>query len=139
MEGISTPFTGTWTYRSFINDPNHHDDVNNLLFGEGELRLDDRELGSVTGHISFGTDYQLILNGGASYGAPFSIRFQGVGQGGSKAEGWIYDYLGYLVPHWPNGVDQRPAIVGSVIRTVPHSQGQALAGYVASFIAVKRG
>jgi hypothetical protein len=41
-----------------------------------------------------------------------------------------------LIPIWPNGVDQRPAIVGSVIRMVPHSNGQARAGYIASFIAV---
>ena len=45
---------------------------------------------------------------------------------------WIF------VPIWPNGVDQRAAIVGSVIRTVPHNNGQARAGYVASFIAVKQ-
>ena len=51
---------------------------------------------------------------------------------------WVYDYVGYLVPIWPNGVDKRAAIVGSVIRTVPHNNGQARAGYVASFIAVKQ-
>jgi hypothetical protein len=56
-----------------------------------------------------------------------------------SGERWVYDYIGYLVPIWPNGVDQRAAIVGSVIRTVPHSNGQARAGYTASFIAVKQG
>jgi hypothetical protein len=63
-------------------------------------------------------------------------RFQGSGDIGGET--WVYDYVGYLVPIWPNGVEQRPAIVGSVIRTVPHSSGQAKAGYVASFIAVKQ-
>jgi hypothetical protein len=35
-----------------------------------------------------------------------------------------------------NGVNQVPALVGSVIRAEPH--GSAPAGYVASFIAVKQ-
>ena len=65
-----------------------------------------------------------------------------------NGEEWIYDYQGYLIPHWPNGVDERPAIVGSVIRTIPHS-GSAPpgggpppinpAGVVASFYAVRVG
>jgi hypothetical protein len=32
-----------------------------------------------------------------------------------------------------------PAIVGTVVRTITHSQGQALAGVTASFIAVWKG
>lgn len=56
----------------------------------------------------------------------------------SSGEEWVYDYLGYLVPVWPNGVDQRPAIVGSIVRTKPHSMGNAPAGYVAQWIAVKQ-
>lgn len=44
----------------------------------------------------------------------------------------------YLVPIWPHGINQRPAMMGSVIRTVPHSGGQAKAGGVASFIAVRQ-
>lgn len=45
------------------------------------------------------------------------------------------------MPHWPNGVGQRQAIVGTVIRTLPHSGGQPSkavpAGVVASFYAVR--
>jgi hypothetical protein len=67
------------------------------------------------------------LSGGITYGNPFAVRFQGFGEIGGET--WVYDYTGYLVPPWPNGVDQRPAIVGSVIRTVPHSGGQAAAGF----------
>jgi len=48
-----------------------------------------------------------------------------------------YDDSGYPVPVWPNGVDQVPAIVGSVVRTEPH-QPNAEPGHVASWIAVKR-
>jgi hypothetical protein len=63
------------------------------------------------------------------------VRFQGIGEG-AGAEGWVYDYVGYLVPAWPNGVDQRLALVGSVVRTVAH--GANPAGMVASWIAVKQ-
>ena len=43
-----------------------------------------------------------------------------------NGEEWIYDYIGWLVPVWPNSNDtlQRAAIVGSVVRTVPHSGGK---------------
>jgi hypothetical protein len=56
---------------------------------------------------------------------------------GTGTAGWRYNYEGFLIPRWPDGIDQRAAIVGSVIRTVPHSGGKAKAGYVASFVAVK--
>jgi hypothetical protein len=68
------------------------------------------------------------------------VRFQGKGLvSGSE---WIYDYIGWLVPVWPNSTTtlQRPAIVGSVTRTIPHPSdggGTAPAGVVASFYAVK--
>lgn len=52
-------------------------------------------------------------------------------------EEWVYDYLGYLVPAWPNGRDQAETIVGSVVRAVPHSGGQAAAGFTATFHAVR--
>jgi 2-polyprenyl-6-methoxyphenol hydroxylase-like FAD-dependent oxidoreductase len=42
-----------------------------------------------------------------------------------SASSAAYDYEGYLVTHWPNGVQQRPAIVGSVIRTISHSGGES--------------
>ena len=138
MVSVINPFAGAWTYRSFHNEPAHKDDVNELLFGEGELVIDEALPGAFAGRLSFGSDYQLRLQGASSYGAPFTARFQGVGVPGSHAEGWIYDYIGYLVPVWPNGVDQRAAIVGSVVRTAPHSGGSAAAGVVASFIAVAR-
>jgi hypothetical protein len=68
------------------------------------------------------------------------VRFQGKGIV-SGAE-WIYDYIGWLVPVWPNSDEtkQRAAIVGSVTRTIPHPSGNggvAPAGVVASFYAVR--
>ena len=65
------------------------------------------------------------------------MRFQGV-EDAPDSQGQIYDYVGYIIPVWPNGVQQRPGIVGSVIRTVPHNGDAAQAGVVASWIALKR-
>jgi hypothetical protein len=128
-------FLGTWTYRSFLSNPDISVDFNTLEFARATIVIDSAPQGILRGRLSFGNDY-LALKGSISYGNPFTARFQGTGAtAGTK--GWIYDYLGFLVPDWPDGVDQRAAIVGSVIRTVPHSDGKAKAGVVASFIAVK--
>jgi hypothetical protein len=115
------------------------EDINELLFGEGDLVVEESPVGAFAGHLILGTDYKLYLVGSISYGLPFIVRFQGVGTDDSKAAGWVYDYLGFVVPSWPNGVNQRPAIVGSNIRTVPHNGGAAPAGLVAFWIAVKQG
>ena len=128
-------FVGNWSYRSYVNDPDLATQPNDLLFGLATLSLAENVDGKVAGSIG-GTGWSLTLAGEYKVGDPSAVRFQGTGDIGG--ERWVYDYLGYLVPDWPNGVDQRAAIVGSVIRTVPHSNGQAAAGFVASFIAVKQ-
>jgi hypothetical protein len=129
------PFVGRWTYRSFQNDPELAKEFNELRFGAGTLVLEEPDYGRLSGSLG-GEGWNLGLVGGYTYGNPFSLRFQGSGDIGG--ERWVYDYVGYLAPIWPNGVEQRPAIVGSIIRTVAHSNGQATAGYVASFVAVKQ-
>jgi hypothetical protein len=126
---------GTWSYRSFINDPDLAVNVNEILFGAGTLEISEPSFGILTGTLG-GAGWSLALTGAISYGNPFALRFQGVGE--INDETWIYDYVGYLIPPWPNGIDQRGAIAGSVVRTVPHSNGQAPAGFVASFIAVRQ-
>ena len=130
-----SPFVGRWTYRSFRNDPELSKEFNELRVGAGTLVLDEPAYGRLSGSLG-GEGWNLSLVGGYTYGNPFALRFQGSGD--ISGERWVYDYVGYLAPIWPNGVDQTPAIVGSVIRTVPHSNGQATAGFVASFIAVKQ-
>jgi hypothetical protein len=80
------------------------------------------------------------LTGTITFGDPFTVRFQGVGATAGTIENgqpWIYDYLGFVAPAWPNGIDQTPAIVGTIVRTVAHSNRQAKAGVVASWIAVR--
>ena len=115
------PFVGSWTYRSFNNDPDVNKAFNDLEFGRGTIVIAEAPFAALVGTIG-GPGWSLTLKGSRSYGAPMQARFQGVGEvGGEK---WIYDYIAYLVPDWPNGVNQRAALVGSVIRTIPHSQGQ---------------
>ena len=132
------PFVGSWTYRSFLNDPDINKAFNDLEFGRGTIVIAEGPMQSLSGTIG-GPGWSLALKGARSYGNPMHARFEGVGV--VNGEKWIYDYEGYLVPDWPNGVDQVPAIVGSVIRTIPHSGSQPHtvnpAGVVCSFYAVK--
>jgi hypothetical protein len=128
-------FLGNWSYRSYENDPNFATQPNDLLFGMGTLNLAESADGKVAGSLG-GTGWSLRLAGDYKPGDPHAVRFQGTGEIGG--EPWVYDYLGYLVPDWPDGIAQRAAIVGSVIRTIAHNNGQAPAGFVASFIAVKQ-
>ena len=132
------PFVGSWTYRSLINNPDVGTDFDQLEFGRGTIVISEAPEAMLQGTIG-GPGWSLALKGARHYGNPMHARFQGVGVVGG--EQWIYDYEGYLVSSWPNGVDQTPAMVGSVIRTIPHSGGApgtvAPAGVVASFYAVR--
>jgi hypothetical protein len=134
------PFVGTWTYRSLLNDPDVGQDFARLEFGRGNLVIKEAAPELLAGSIG-GPGWSLVLHGSRAYGSPMQARFQG--RGLVSGEEWVYDYVGWLVPVWP-GSDatlQRPAIIGSVTRTVPHSSGDggtAPAGVVASFYAVRR-
>lgn len=115
-----SPFDGSWSYRSFRNDPDLSTVFNALRFGAGTLALTTPEVGRVSGTLG-GEGWRLEVSVGYDYGNPFALRLQGSGE--ISGELWVYDYVGYLVPVWPHGTDQRLAITGSVIRTVPHSNG----------------
>lgn len=137
----TNPFTGSWTYRSLLNDPNLATAFNDLEFGRGTIVINDTDFELLTGTIG-GPGWSLDLHGSRAYGSPMQVRFQGKGVVGG--EEWIYDYIGWLVPIWPNSNAelQVDAIVGSVVRTIPHSNGSggtAPAGVVASFYAVRAG
>jgi hypothetical protein len=151
MYGVDK-FVGSWTYRSFINEPDIDAPVDGMLFAMAGIELKKEGSGSLlkglgkggcemSGQLSPG-DLRLIVSGTAQPGDPPTIRFRATGVEGTPTAGWIYDYVGYLTPAWPKGVGQRPAIVGTVIRTVPHKavSGDAVrpAGVTASFIAVSR-
>jgi hypothetical protein len=124
---------GIWTYRSFRNSSDLSDPFNDLEFGRAHLEIEEAPLGVLTGRI-FDTGWELKLSGYVTYGTPFSVRFQGKGTVGG--EEWLYDYIGYLSPPWPNGIEQRPALAGSIVRTIPHSKGKSPAGVVCSWYAV---
>jgi hypothetical protein len=133
----SHPVLGSWTYRSFINDPDIFKDFNTLEFGRGDLIIEQLAPGIFTGRLSFGDTYQFRLSGLSTFDFPCSVRFQGVGDT-KDSYGQVYDYVGFFSPMWSNGIEQRPALLGSVVRTVPHSEGRAKAGHVSSWIAVKK-
>jgi len=137
----ANPFVGTWSYRSFLNDADFTKQPNDLLFGEGTIVLDEAAAGCLSGTIG-GPDWSLDLHGSLTYGSPMEARFQGHGiVGGSE---WIYGYVAWLVPVWPNSTAalQTAALVGSVTRVIPHPSsggGVSPAGVVASFYAVRKG
>lgn len=142
------PFVGTWTYRSLLNDPDIDTDFDKLEFGRGTIEITapspDTLGGTIGGSLGPGQgNWLLNLRGSIGYGSPGQVRFQG--RGLVRGEEWVYDYIGWLVPVWPNSNDtlQRAAIVGSVVRTVPHSGGGdgtvSPAGAVASFYATRVG
>lgn len=136
----TNPFAGKWTYRSLLNEPDVNTAFNDLEFGRGTLEITAPGPAVLGGAIG-GPGWQLILNGSFGYGSPMQVRFQGKGVVGG--EEWVYDYIGWLVPAWPNSNPtlQRNAIVGSVVRTVPHGSGTggvAPAGVAGSFYAVQQ-
>lgn len=144
----SDTFLGTWTYRSWLNETDLTIPTDKLLFGAGYIRVDNSQFNEFKGLIYGPGDtgpqgpkapaaWQLELNGSKNYGNPFSVRFQGKGiVGGSE---WIYDYVGYVILPWPNGVQQKTTMVGSIVRTIPHpgNGGVSPAGVTACWYAVK--
>jgi hypothetical protein len=135
----TNPFAGKWSYRSLLNDPDLSQDFDKLEFGRGTLEIQEVSSTALGGTIG-GPGWQLALHGSFGYGSPMQVRFQGKGLVGG--EEWVYDYIGWLVPAWPNSdaTLQRNAIAGSVVRTVPHSSGNggvSPAGVTASFYAVQ--
>jgi hypothetical protein len=135
---MSNPFVGQWSYRSFYNDPDLSKKLKEIELGSGTLDI--QEVSStVLGGTIGGSTWSLNLHGSFGYGSPMQVRFQGKGM--VDGEQWIYDYIGWLVPTWPNSdaTLQRNAIVGSVTRVVPHASsngGVSPAGVVGSFFAV---
>ena len=136
---MTNPFKGKWTYRSLLNDPDVGADFDKLEFGRGTLEIAESGPAVLKGTIG-GPGWSLDLHGSFGYGSPMQVRFQGTGL--VNGELWVYDYIGWLVPAWPNSDStfQRDAIVGSVVRTVQHKSsggGESPARAVASFYAAR--
>ena len=107
------PFVGSWTYRSLLNETDPSIAFNDLEFGVGTIVINEGPAELLTGTIG-GQGWSLELHGSRAYGSPSQVRFQGKGL--VSGEEWIYDYIGWLVPVWPNSTTilQKTAIVGSV-------------------------
>ena len=142
----ASTLAGKWTYRSFHNSPVPvADDPKTapekalaLIFAEAVFTFEIPSSTTLKGAIDWpggGLDLQGTIQPGAAGTGP-TVEIVGAGRYGTGTAGWEYDYRGQLAYQWPNGVNQVPALVGTVIRAKPH--GASPAGYVASFIAVKQ-
>ena len=143
---------GLWTYRSFHNNPTPvyptaRQTAHELILQEAVFKLETPTSTTLQGTIEWpGGVLDIDFSRGtvrpAEGGEPPRFAFAGIGRPGTETAGWEYYYEGHLTRHWPkprdaNRVDQRPALVGSVMRAKPHGEA-APAGYVAPFIAVKQ-
>jgi hypothetical protein len=159
-----TSLPGKWTYRSYLNradiivnsDPDPAAEALspifgqgistaasavkalNLVFGEGIMTFDPPTGNSLTGNFDMGGGYVLDLKGTMQTlpSGDIAIVVFGTGRAGTKTDNWEYDYKASTTPKWPNGVNQVPSLVGTVIRAKPHDGGKA--GVVASFVAIKQ-
>ncbi|MER8533374.1 hypothetical protein [Mesorhizobium sp. M0220] len=132
---------GLWTYRSFHNNPSlvtgNEQTALSLFFAEATFSFVIGKNNDVSGALDWdggGLDIRGTVRP-TTDGSPLAVELVGTGRAGTQTENWEYDYLGFLAPNWSSGVNQIPALVGTVLRAKPH--GGAPAGYVASFIAVK--
>lgn len=161
----NTSLPGKWTYRSYLNradimvgadpgptvqalDPIYGQGnaatasqalkALNLVFGEGVMTFDQPSGNNVTGTFDMGGGFVLDLKGTmqTTPAGDIAVELFGTGRPSTPTDGWEYDYRATTTPKWPNGIDQVPCLVGTVIRAKPH--GTAKAGVVASFIAIKQ-
>lgn len=137
--------TGTYTYRSFLNNPEPVDNFNKLRFAQLELRLSVQPEGTVAGTLIFpaapGTEPAAMdVNGRVSAWSPVQFSFTGKGRPNTAIADFHYEYDGTVLRHWETGVDQRPTLAGTVLRAKDHGSGASLAkaGATASFLAVRR-
>jgi len=134
---MTNPFEGTWTYRSFYNDPEFVDTFDKIALAQAELVL--REAGPdwLAGKLG-GEGWSLEMTGISELvGGRWQLRMRATGARDSSTYGWIYDYVGALAFEWPGADRQVPAIVGTVTRTVFH-EPRRRAGESFSFVAVRK-
>ncbi|HEX8646233.1 MAG TPA: hypothetical protein VF715_04990 [Thermoleophilaceae bacterium] len=133
--------SGRWTYRSYRSTPalvgGDARAALALIFGEGVFDFEAGEGGRFGGALGMGTGYALTLQGETLPGDPPGFSIVGLGIDGTPTEGWRYDYRGVTAHRWPDGVDQVPCLLGTVVRVNAHGPSSP-AGYTASFIAVRQ-
>jgi hypothetical protein len=130
--------TGKWTYRSYNNTPKlvggDPQAALALIFGEGVFDFEGSQGDHFRGALGLGTGYALTLQG---EGDESGFSIVGLGVDGTPTQGWRYDYRGSGGYEWPDGVDQAPSLLGTVVRVNTHGPSSP-AGYTASFIAVRQ-
>ena len=133
--------TGKWTYRSYINTPTlvggDPQAALALIFGEGVFDFEAGEGDRFRGALGMGSGYALTLAGEILRGDGNGFSIVGLGVDGTPTQGWRYDYRGVVGYEWPNGVEQVPSLLGTVVRVNAHGPSAA-AGFTASFIAVRQ-
>ena len=143
---MSNPFAGTWTYRSFHNHPHKVQSFDELRLAQAELELVEKGPNWLEGKLIFGTSYIDMIGVGTFADGRWTLRMRGQNfdrdsgvptNRDGNTKGWIYDYVGEIAADWPTGDNQRPAIVGTVIRSVFHTTDRA-ADHSYSFVAVRR-
>ena len=130
---------GRWTYRSLFNDSDASKPFNDLRFGFGTLEIDPAPRGVFRGRL-IGPGVTFRVEGSVGDARPRVLRFQL--RGIFHSEEWLYDYLGWVIPPWPQGVGQLPTMLGTLVRDIPYTDtggGLAAAGLVATWFAVREG
>jgi hypothetical protein len=140
-ETVTWELSGSWTYRSF--NPTYVAGAEKkeleLVLAEAVFDLQTPTSTTLQGTIDWpggGLDLNgTLLEGFEGAEKRVSFDIVGIGRPRTETADWEYRYHGQLTPPLSNAVDQRPTLVGSVLRSKPH--GQSPAGAVYSFIAVK--
>lgn len=130
---------GSWTYRSLLNDPDWKKSFDLLQFASAIMDIRTFGKDSISGILYWADNPKQGLNlRGKFYYQDTTICYSLVGTGSAAlgTVGWQYDYKGYIVPKWSNGIKQADVLVGSTIRTKPHNG--APAGFVATTYMVRR-
>lgn len=129
-------FEGRWTYRSLHNFP-IDTPFCNLEFATAVMKFEKMSGDTIIGILDMGDFGILNLHGNIIRdNNSTTFQFQGDGVPNSNTNGWQYNYQGYVVPKWTNGINQVDACVGSVIRSKDH--GNSKAGKSASFFMIRQ-
>ena len=129
-------FIGNWTYRSLRNLP-MGTPFSNLEFATAVMRFKKTSGDSIFGVLDMGPGYALNLKGKlTTSNGSTTFYIQGEGVPNTSTANWEYDYQGYVVPKWKNGINQTDACTGSVIRSKPHDGAKA--GETASFYMIRQ-
>ncbi len=138
--------SGRWTYRSFRNIPDPVGDFNQIRFAESDIVLNVGADGRVSGIMSFPSGAAeadkgfMDLTGSIIGQEPLRLQFRGRGRAATRWQDYEYSYDGTLAPAMAGARDQRPVLVGTVMRVRERAGGNeaAEAGVTGTFAAVKR-